>query len=59
MPPARTWYVFAETQRKPECFTAGRHQCLPYSKDVVRVNTYKHQFIRLPRSPDRASQRDR
>ena len=23
----------------------GRHQCLPYSKDAVRADTFKQQFI--------------
>ena len=44
-----TQYVFAETRRKSERFTAGRHECLPYSV----ISTFpklicKQQFIFLP-----------
>ena len=37
-------YVFAEMRRKSEHFTAGRHECLPYSKNVECSEIYKHQF---------------
>ena len=40
-------YVFAEMRRKSEHFTAGRHECLPYSKNVECSEIYKHQFIDL------------
>ena len=40
-------YVFAEMRRKSEHFTAGRHECLPYSKNAKRVEIYKHPFAAL------------
>ena len=33
----------------------GRHQCLPYSKDAVRADTFKQQFIARFLSADNRS----
>ena len=39
-------YVFAETSAISGNFTAGRHECLPYSViPTFSKQTYKHQFV--------------
>ena len=41
-------YVFAETPGISGRFTAGRHECLPYSVfPTFSKQTYKHQFVGL------------
>ena len=53
MPPVAQ-YVFAETRSKMECFTAGRHECLPYSvSKAFSKRRAKHQFVELLYLPDK------
>ena len=47
MPPV-VQYVFAETPGISGRFTAGRHECLPYSAfPTFSKQTCKHQFVAL------------
>ena len=44
-----TRYVFAEMLGISEHFTAGRHECLPYSDfPTFPKQNYKHQFVHHP-----------
>ncbi len=55
MPPVAQ-YVFAGTPGISGRFTAGRHECLPYSVfQTFSRQTYKQQFSGLLEQPDRHS----